>query len=117
MEEVGAYGAAPGRGLFTGVRGGLAAVKAWAEVYGKKIAAVSRLESIAAEASGETSYVAAFVNAQREQGFGAFYQRNGSGLARLGEGMGIAPGEVLEAAAEAGEGGRGSGGSTGAACG
>src|SRR5260370_42320803 len=45
MEEVDAYAAAAGPGSFTGVRGGLTAVKAWAEVYGKKIAAVSRLES------------------------------------------------------------------------
>jgi len=116
MEEVDAYAAAAGPGSFTGVRVGLTAVKAWAEVYGKKIAAVSRLESIAAEASGETYYVAAFVNARRDQVFGAFYQRNGSGLARLGDEMVIAPGKFLEAAEEAAKGERISWVSTDAEC-
>ncbi len=71
MEDVEAYAVAAGPGSFTGVRVGLTAVKAWAEVYGKGIAAVSRLESLAAEASGAKAFVAAFVNAQRGQVFGA----------------------------------------------
>jgi len=52
MEDVDAYAAAAGPGSFTGVRVGLATVKAWAEVYGKRIVAVSRLEALAVEASG-----------------------------------------------------------------
>src|SRR5260370_7641946 len=116
MKAVGRYAAGAGRGPFTGVRVGLTAVKAWAEVYGKKIAAVSRVESIAAEASGETYYVAAFVNARRDQVFGAFYQRNGSGLARLGDEMVIAPGKFLEAAEAAAKGERISWVSTDAEC-
>jgi tRNA threonylcarbamoyladenosine biosynthesis protein TsaB len=100
MEGVDAYAAAAGPGSFTGVRVGLATVKAWAEVYGKRIAAVSRLEALAAEATKDRAFVAAFANAQRGQVFGAVYRRNGRGLVRLGDEMVIVPGKFLEAAAE-----------------
>ncbi len=100
MKDVHAYAAAAGPGSFTGVRVGLTAVKAWAEVYGKRIAAVSRLEALAAEVSGARACVAAFANAQRGQVFGAVYKRNGTGLARVGDEMVIAPGRFVETAAE-----------------
>jgi tRNA threonylcarbamoyladenosine biosynthesis protein TsaB len=102
MEQVDAYAVAAGPGSFTGVRVGLTSVKAWAEVYGKPIVAVSRLESLAAEASKDAVWVAAFFNAQRGQVFGAIYRRNGEGLARSGDEMVIAPGKFVEAAAEVG---------------
>jgi tRNA threonylcarbamoyladenosine biosynthesis protein TsaB len=100
MEDVDAYAAAAGPGSFTGVRVALATVKAWAEVYGKRIAAVSRLEALAAEALGGTVLVAAFAGANRGEVFGAVYQRHGTGLVRLGDEMVIAPGKFVEAAAE-----------------
>jgi tRNA threonylcarbamoyladenosine biosynthesis protein TsaB len=100
MEDVDAYAAAAGPGSFTGVRVALATVKAWAEVYGKRIAAVSRLEALSAGASGGTVLVAAFAGANRGEVFGAVYQRHGTGLVRLGDEMVIAPGKFVEAAAE-----------------
>jgi tRNA threonylcarbamoyladenosine biosynthesis protein TsaB len=100
MEEVDAFAAAAGPGSFTGVRVGLTTVKAWAEVYGKRIVAVSRLEALAAEAPGGKDCVAAFVNAQRGQVFGAVYKRNGTRLVRLGDETVIAPGKFVEVAAE-----------------
>jgi tRNA threonylcarbamoyladenosine biosynthesis protein TsaB len=100
MEDVDGYAAAAGPGSFTGVRVALTTVKAWAEVYGKRIVAVSRLEAMAAEASGGAAWVAAFANAQRRQVFGAVYQRHGTGLIRLGDEMVIAPEKFVEAAAE-----------------
>jgi tRNA threonylcarbamoyladenosine biosynthesis protein TsaB len=100
MEDVEAYAAAAGPGSFTGVRVALATLKAWAEVYGRRIAAVSRLEALAAEASGGTAWVAAFAGANRGEVFGAVYRRKGTGLARVGEEMVIAPGKFVEAAAE-----------------
>jgi tRNA threonylcarbamoyladenosine biosynthesis protein TsaB len=100
MDGVDAYAVAAGPGSFTGVRVGLAAVKAWAEVYGKRIAAVSRLEALAAEASGQRAFVAAFANAQRGQVFGAVYQREGPGLVRLRDEVVAAPEKFVEAAAE-----------------
>jgi tRNA threonylcarbamoyladenosine biosynthesis protein TsaB len=100
MEQVDAYAVAAGPGSFTGVRVGLTSVKAWGEVYGKQIVAVSRLEALAREASEDTAWVATFFNAQRGQVFGAIYRRNGTGLARSGDEMVLAPGKFMEAAAE-----------------
>jgi tRNA threonylcarbamoyladenosine biosynthesis protein TsaB len=100
MNQVEAYAAAAGPGSFTGVRVGLTTVKGWAEVYGRPVAAVSRLEAIAVQVAGATKYVAAFADAQRGQVFGAVYQREGNGLSRVGEEMVIAPGRFVEAAVE-----------------
>lgn len=100
MGDVGGYAVAAGPGSFTGVRVGLASVKAWAEVYGRPVAGVSRLEAFAAEASRTSRYVAAFVDAQRGQVFGAVYRQDGSGLANISEEMVIAPGEFLRTAVE-----------------
>lgn len=100
MEDVDAYAAAAGPGSFTGVRVALATVKAWAEVYGKRIAAVSRLEALAAEVSGSAPWVAAFAGANRGEVFGAVYRRNGTSLVRMVDEMVIAPGKFVEAAVE-----------------
>jgi tRNA threonylcarbamoyladenosine biosynthesis protein TsaB len=99
MAEVDAYAVAAGPGSFTGVRVGLTTVKAWSEVYGGSIAAVSRLESVAVHAEPQMPYVAAFANARRGQVFGAVYRRKGTSLEQLGEDMVIPPGEFIETAA------------------
>lgn len=100
IAEVDGYAVAGGPGSFTGVRVGLTTVKAWAEVYGKPVAAVSRLEAIGSLAFGAGSRVAALVDAQRGQVFGAVYRREGSDLTRAGEEMVIAPAKFVETAAE-----------------
>ena len=100
MGSVGGYAVAAGPGSFTGVRVGLTTVKAWSEVYGKRVAAVSRLEAIAMQALAENAHVAAFVDAQREQVFGAVFQRRGESLERLGEEMVIPLGRFIESAVE-----------------
>src|SRR5207245_11114254 len=79
MSQVDAYAVAAGPGSVTGVRVGLTTVKGWGEVYGKPVPAVSRLEAIGVQATGETEYVAAFADAHRGQVFGAVYQREGNG--------------------------------------
>lgn len=104
--DVDAYAVAAGPGSFTGVRVGLTTVKAWAEVYGKPVAAVSRLEAIAAQATVGERYVAAFADAQRGQVFGAVHEAQGERLARIGEELVIAPEEFVETAAELCRGGR-----------
>src|SRR6266851_9563008 len=54
--QIDVFAVAAGPGSFTGLRVGLTAVKAWAEVHKKPIAAISGLEAIAAESLvGETS--------------------------------------------------------------
>lgn len=116
MAEVDAYAVATGPGSFTGVRAGLTTVKAWNEVYGKSIAGVSRLEALAVQSSPAAPYVAAFLDAQRGQLFGAVYRRNGVELERLGEEMVIAPGKFVEMVTEQANGGSISWVSTDADC-
>jgi tRNA threonylcarbamoyladenosine biosynthesis protein TsaB len=99
MREVDAYGVAAGPGSFTGVRAGLTTVKAWGEVYGKPIAAVSRLEAIACHAQVGTNFVASFLDARRGEVFGAVYRR-GNERERVGDEMVMGPGNFVLAAAE-----------------
>jgi tRNA threonylcarbamoyladenosine biosynthesis protein TsaB len=51
MDCIDVFAVASGPGSFTGLRVGLTAVKAWAEVHSKPIAAISALEAIAAQSS------------------------------------------------------------------
>jgi tRNA threonylcarbamoyladenosine biosynthesis protein TsaB len=88
LHEVDLFAVAAGPGSFTGLRVGLTAVKAWAEVHQKPVAAISGLEAIAAESqtaltdgtpSTTTStanprYLAPFLDARRGQIFGAVYR-------------------------------------------
>lgn len=94
MESVDLLAVATGPGSFTGVRVGLTTVKAWAEVYGKPVVGVSRLESMArlGEPSG---LVSASYNAQRGQIFGGLYRRM-EGVTKVVEGeMVTAPGAFV----------------------
>lgn len=76
------YAVAAGPGSFTGLRVGLAAVKGWAEVHGKPIAAVSALEAVAVQSSAPGAWVAPVLDARRGQVFGALYERGLHGLRR-----------------------------------
>jgi tRNA threonylcarbamoyladenosine biosynthesis protein TsaB len=106
MKEVDAYAVAAGPGSFTGARVGLTTVKAWNEVYGKPIAAVSRLEALAGHAPGGTIIVAACADGRRGQVFGAVYQREAARLTRMGDEIVLAPGKFVEAAVELAKGER-----------
>jgi tRNA threonylcarbamoyl adenosine modification protein YeaZ len=105
--EIDVYVAASGPGSFTGVRVGLTTVKAWAEVTGKPIVGVSRLEALATQAaSSPGEFVAAFTNAQRKQIFGALYRcesgsdDKSSGFTRTGDETVIRPEAFLAWAVE-----------------
>ena len=90
------YAVAAGPGSFTGVRVGLATVKAWSEVHGTSIAAVSRLEALASHSTGSSPYVAAFMDARRNQVFAALYRRGFAVPERIDDEMVIAPDKFLE---------------------
>jgi tRNA threonylcarbamoyladenosine biosynthesis protein TsaB len=96
LRDIELYAVAAGPGSFTGVRVGLTTVKAWSEVLGQRIAAVSRLEALASECSGASPYVAAFIDARRHQIFAALYRRQAATLVRVDEEMVIAPDKFLE---------------------
>jgi tRNA threonylcarbamoyladenosine biosynthesis protein TsaB len=100
MRDVDVFGVAAGPGSFTGSRIGLTTVKAWGEVYGKPIVAVSRLELIALHAWGGTDYVASWADARRGQVFGAVYRWRGQGVERIGDEMVIEPGKFVGKALE-----------------
>jgi tRNA threonylcarbamoyladenosine biosynthesis protein TsaB len=105
LADIELYAVAAGPGSFTGVRVGLTTVKAWSEVYRSPIAAVSRLEAVAAESTGSSPFVAAFIDARRNQIFAALYRRQGALLDRIEDEMVIAPDKFLDwCAAKAGPG-------------
>jgi tRNA threonylcarbamoyladenosine biosynthesis protein TsaB len=103
------YAVASGPGSFTGVRVGLAAVKGWAEVCGKPIAAVGALEAVAVQApelAGLTrpssdqspapvALIAAVTDANRGQFFAGLYESAQDGLRRRGEDVVMSPEDSL----------------------
>ena len=91
LGEVDLFAAASGPGSFTGVRIGLTTVKAWSEVFGKPIVAVSRLEAVGAQSPSTAHYLASFIDAQRDQIFGALYHRAEGALALVQEEMVASP--------------------------
>ncbi len=105
IADVGIYAAAAGPGSFTGIRIALTTVKAWNEVFGKPIAAVSRLGAFAVQAIGSSGlgqpeFVAAYCDAQRQQLYGALYQRIGSSHQAIGDARVVTPGELIGWAGE-----------------
>jgi tRNA threonylcarbamoyladenosine biosynthesis protein TsaB len=107
LTQVDLFAVAAGPGSFTGLRVGLTAVKAWAEVYCKPIAPVSGLEAVATEISKQPmepgGLLIPVMDARRGQLFGAIYERQfldqGSSsncLKRLGDEVVMGAGEFLE---------------------
>ena len=97
LPDVCLLAAASGPGSFTGVRVGLTAVKAWAELFGIKVAGVSRLEVMSRQLADAPGYIAASFDAQRGQVFGGLYWREGKlGWNVIEEDMVIAPDEFVK---------------------
>jgi tRNA threonylcarbamoyladenosine biosynthesis protein TsaB len=80
LAEMDLFAVVAGPGSFTGLRVGLAAVKGWAEVFAKPVAAVSGLEALAAQS--RAARVAAVMDARRGQIYGGLYLRTDAGLVR-----------------------------------
>src|SRR2546425_4800684 len=72
-EDIGAFAVVSGPGSFTGLRVGLAAIKALAEVMGKPIAAVSLLEAVAS-AEHISGRIMAALDAGRAQVYAGEYE-------------------------------------------
>ena len=100
MEEFELFAVAAGPGSFTGLRVGLAAVKGWAEVYRKPIAAVSALEAVAVQAHSSAALVVPVLDARRGQlYFGLYAGGAAGGAGRLmldGEEYVMTPGGFFE---------------------
>jgi tRNA threonylcarbamoyladenosine biosynthesis protein TsaB len=76
MAQIDLFAIAAGPGSFTGLRVGLTAVKGWAEVHRKPIAAISGLEAIAAQGDANEEFVSPFLDARRGHVFGSTYRRS-----------------------------------------
>lgn len=88
LGDIDLFAVAAGPGSFTGLRIGLTAAKAWAEAFGKPIAAVSGLEAIAAQVplsagSASGTLLAPVLDARRGQVFGGLYRRTGDAFGDL----------------------------------
>jgi tRNA threonylcarbamoyladenosine biosynthesis protein TsaB len=97
---------AAGPGSFTGLRVGLAAVKGWAEVYHKPIAAISALEAVAAQSHSPAALLVPLLDARRGQVyFGRYRRTDASDQDRLtlnGEECAMTPQEFFETLAAKG---------------
>jgi tRNA threonylcarbamoyladenosine biosynthesis protein TsaB len=86
---------ATGPGSFTGLRVGLTAVKAWAEVTGKALIGVSRLAAMSKGARAMAGYTAACYDAQRGHMFLGLYKCKGQDLELMDNEMVIRPEDAL----------------------
>src|SRR5580704_5155287 len=94
--DIGGFAVVSGPGSFTGVRVGLAAIKALAEVLQKPIAAVSLLEAIAVS-GGSPGRVTAVIDAGRGEVYAGEYEVHGDD-ARLRQERLLTRAELLETA-------------------
>jgi tRNA threonylcarbamoyladenosine biosynthesis protein TsaB len=103
LDQFDLFAVAAGPGSFTGLRVGLAAVKGWAEVYHKPIAAVSALEAVAAQSHSPSPLLVPVLDAHRGQVYFGMYARAGANgeyrLALDGEECVMTPEEFMEALA------------------
>jgi len=84
LEEFDLFAVAAGPGSFTGLRVGLAAVKGWAEVYGRPIAAVSALEAVAMQSRSRAATIVSVMDARRKELYwGVYGRREGHAGTRL----------------------------------
>lgn len=96
MKQFDLYAVAAGPGSFTGLRVGLTAVKGWAEVHRKPVAAVSALEAVAAQAQTPVRWLVPVIDARRGQVFGAIYERTEGRLKLDGDEVVLTPAEFLD---------------------
>jgi tRNA threonylcarbamoyladenosine biosynthesis protein TsaB len=97
--DIGGFAVVSGPGSFTGLRIGLAVVKALADVLAKPIAAVSMLEGVASEADSHGRVMAA-LDGGRDEVFLGEYEVSGSGARLIRERL-LTSVEWLESASEA----------------
>ncbi len=104
LKQMDLFAVAAGPGSFTGLRVGLTAVKGWAEVYRKPIAAVSGLEAVAAQAHASEPLLVPVLDARRGQVYGGIYERAAGILVRRGDEVVMTPAEFMDfLQSEAGE--------------
>ncbi len=95
LRDIDLFAVANGPGSFTGIRVGLAAVKAWAIAFGRPVMAISVLEAIVEEARPETEWAVPLLDARRGEFFLGLFRRGPGGsnnhFDALGEGLVLKP--------------------------
>ena len=77
LDQIDLFAVASGPGSFTGLRVGIAAVKAWAEVYGKPVVGVSALDAIAEQSRATADILVPLLDARRGEVYFSFQRRKG----------------------------------------
>lgn len=93
--DVDAYAAAVGPGSFTGVRIGVATVKAMAQAHKKPCVAVSTLEALAFPSCFFDGVVSPILDARRGQVYNAIFEGDVNGMTRLAEDRALSLEELL----------------------
>ena len=83
LEEIDAFVVASGPGSFTGLRIGMATVKGFCQSLDRPVSGVSTLEALAYRFRHVSHRVAPMIDARRQQIFGAVYEVDEGGKARL----------------------------------
>jgi tRNA threonylcarbamoyladenosine biosynthesis protein TsaB len=95
LAEVDLLAVATGPGSFTGLRVGIAAMQGLAMSLDRRIVPISALDALAAAAADGTGPVAAWIDAQRGEVFGALYDPAGAGV--IGAPSALSPADTLAA--------------------
>jgi tRNA threonylcarbamoyladenosine biosynthesis protein TsaB len=96
LKDIDAYAVAYGPGSFTGLRIGLATVKALAHTQEKPVIGISTLDSLAHNLGGARGYICPILNARRNEVYSALYRGEGTSVERIGEYEAINPEILLE---------------------
>jgi tRNA threonylcarbamoyladenosine biosynthesis protein TsaB len=89
LDDLDGFAVAVGPGSFTGLRIGLATIKAMAHVQNKPVLAVPTLDGLAANLEGTSGTICPILNARRNEVYSALYRWNGSYNERLTDYMAL----------------------------
>ena len=97
LKQVERFAVCTGPGSFTGLRVGLTAVKAWAEVYGRPIMGLSRLAVLARSEKVTSTFAVSCYDAHRDELFAGLYRVGSMELQQVGEDLVTSPTNLLAA--------------------
>lgn len=96
LKDLDGLAVAVGPGSFTGLRIGLATIKALAYVQGLPILAVPTLDGLAANLEGTEGLVCPILNARKGEVYAAVYRWNGSSQERMSGYWALSPEKLIE---------------------
>ena len=96
IDDIDVFAASVGPGSFTGVRIGVATIKAFAQALNKPCIKVSALEGLAENVSCFNGIIAPILDARRNQVYNALFESNGSEITRLCDDRALMLDDLLE---------------------